>query len=210
MGSRILSYGKHVTLSQLRDIGVKFSGAGHNIQVSERAIFHNPQHITLGDNVRIDDNVLLSATGTIHVGNYIHIARGCQLYSGTNIHIHDFSAISSDTKLYGITDNYDGSVFTNPTCPIEYRNIIKGDIILNKHVIIGTSTIILPNVVLPDGVAIGAMSLINKKNGTNIMPWTIWAGNPLKYLSKRRTNCRDLEELLIAIGELVIHPIKTL
>jgi galactoside O-acetyltransferase len=198
MVSRILSYGKHVTLPQLRKIGVKFSGIGHNIQVSERAIFHNPQNITLGDNIRIDDNVLLSATGPIILDNYIHIARGCQLYSGTRIHIHDFSGLSSDTKLYGITDNYDGSAFTNPTCPPDYRNIIKGDIILNKHVIIGTSTIILPNVVLADGAAIGAMSLINKKNVTNIQPWTIWAGNPLKFISARKQDCLKFGEICLA------------
>lgn len=201
MVSRILSYGKHVTLSQLREIGVNFSGRGHNIQVSERAIFHNPQNITLGDNVRIDDNVLLSATGSITLDNYIHIARGCQLYSGTQIHLHDFCAISSDTKLYGITDNYDGSVFTNPTCPIEHRNIIKGDIILNKHVIIGTSTIILPNVVLHKGVAIGAMSLINRKNGINIQQWSIWAGNPLKFISTRKRECDDLGDMLLMINQ---------
>ncbi len=206
MVSRILSYGKHVTLQQLREIGVKFSGIGHNIQVSERAIFHNPQNITLGDNIRIDDNVLLSATGIIILDNYIHIARGCQLYSGTQIHMHDFSAVSSDTKLYGITDNYDGSAFTNPTCPLEHRNIIKGDITLNKHVIIGTSSIILPNVVLGDGVAIGAMSLINKKNVTSIRPWTIWAGNPLKFISMRKTECNKLGESLIMQN---INPAET-
>lgn len=203
MVSRILSYGKHVTLTQLREIGVKFSGTGYNIQVSDRAIFHNPQNITLGDNVRIDDNVLLSAIGKITLDNYIHIARGCQLYSGTQIHMHDFSAISSDTKLYGITDNYDGSAFTNPTCPPDYRNILKGDIILNKHVIIGTSSIILPNVVLADGVAIGAMSLINKKNVTNIQPWTIWAGNPVKFISARKQDCLKFGNICLA------NPTKT-
>jgi galactoside O-acetyltransferase len=128
---RILSYGKHVSIQQLRDIGVKFSGTAKNIQISDRAILHNPQNITLGDNVRIDDGVLLSANaGEIIIDNYIHISCNSLLYSGSIIHLHDFCAISSDTKLYGITDNYDGSCLTNPTCPLQYRNIQTGDIIL--------------------------------------------------------------------------------
>jgi galactoside O-acetyltransferase len=195
---RILSYGKHVSIQQLRDIGVKFSGSANNIQISERAVFHNPENITIGDNVRIDDGVLLSAnSGEIILDNYIHIARNCQLYSGSKIHLHDFSGLSSDIKLYGITDSYDGSGFTNPTCPLQYRNIQTGDIILNKHVVIGTSSILLPHCILADGVAIGAMSLLTAKNTKKISAWTIWAGNPLTFVTNRKSTCLELEARLI-------------
>lgn len=47
--------------------------------------------------------------------------------------------------------------------PSEYRNVIGGRVTLNKHVILGTGASVMPNLTIGDGVAVGSMSMINKR-----------------------------------------------
>lgn len=180
-----------MSINTLKKIGLNV--LGNNIQISKKVSFHNTHNITLQDNIRIDDHVVLSATGKIHIGNYVHIARNCLIYSGTNIQISDFANISASCKLYGITDNYDGSVLIGPTIPDNLRNVIKGDIYLDKYSIIGTTSIILPNTILHEGAAVGALSIVKGE----LKEWNIYGGNPLRLLKERNKECKILGEKLI-------------
>ena len=51
---------------------------------------------------------------------------------------------------------------TNPMIPTEFTSVYVDDVI-RKHVIIGSSSIILPGVVLEEGVAIGALSAVKER-----------------------------------------------
>ena len=77
---------------------------------------------------------------------------------------------------------------SSPTVPIEFRNVKKGDIILNEHVIVGANSIILPNVILSEGSVIGANSLVGKST----KEWTIYGGSPIIELKKRNKECAEL------------------
>ena len=46
---------------------------------------------------------------------------------------------------------------------------------------IGTCSVILPNLTINQGVAIGALSLVRK----SLDEWNIYAGNPLKLIKPR-------------------------
>ena len=82
---------------------------------------------------------------------------------------------------------------SNPTVPDDYKNVTHGPVLINKHVIIGCGSVILPNSVLSDGVVIGALSLVEGE----CTPWSVYAGLPIKYVKQRKQDLLKLEQLLM-------------
>lgn len=174
--------------SELAKIG--FEKIGENVQISRFVQFYSPDKMEIGSNVRIDDFCILS--GDIKLGDYIHIAAYSGLYGRGGIVMKDFSSISSRVSIYSSNDDYSGGALTNPTVPEEFRNAEYAKVIINKHCIIGSGTVILPGVEIGEGTAVGSMSLCNK----DIEEWSIYAGIPAKYIKKRK------KDLLIKEREL--------
>jgi galactoside O-acetyltransferase len=168
-----------------------FKHVGKNVLISSKASFHNPSNIYIGDNTRIDDFCVLSAgTSGIHIGNYIHIAVFCSLIGKSKITIGDFANISSRVSIYSSNDDYSGKFMTNPTIDEKFTNVTHGNVLIRKHVIIGSGSIILPNVILEEGVCIGALSLVTR----NCKGFTIYAGIPAKEIKPRNKNLLQLEK----------------
>ena len=67
----------------------------------------------------------------------------------------------------------------------------KGDTVIGNDVWIGQNAVILPGVHIGDGAIIGANSVV----GSNVAPYTIVIGNPVKVLRKRFDD--DLIDMLI-------------
>lgn len=176
-----------------------FAELGSNVLISDRASIYGASRIKIGSNVRIDDFCVLSAgVGGIELGNYIHIAVGSLLIGASLIKMEDFSGLSSRVSIYSSSDDYSGSALTNPTVPSEYTNIKSADVVLGRHVIIGSGSVVLPGVVIADGVAVGALSLVNKKCD----PFFIYAGNPAKRIKERKRDLLEMEQRLIQrVGE---------
>ena len=59
---------------------------------------------------------------------------------------------------------------------VEYSNVIIG-----RHSIIGSGSVILPNIIVNDGASVGALSLVNK----NLEEWCLYAGIPAKKIKNR-------------------------
>lgn len=166
------------TKEELQAIG--FKKLGNNVLISKKASIYSPELITIGNDVRIDDFCILS--GLITLENNIHIAAGCYLFAGdAGITMKDYSGLSSRSAIYAVTDDYSGNYYTNPTIPNELRRVIKKEVIIEKHVVIGTGSTILPGVKISEGCAIGAMSLINK----DTEPWGIYVGIPCERIKGR-------------------------
>lgn len=171
-----------------------FAAVGNNVQLSDRASFYGAAHIRLGDNVRIDDFCVLSAgAGGISLGQHIHIAIYSCLIGAGKITLGDFCNISSRVSIYSSSDDYSGATMTNPTVPSEYTGVTHADVFLGKHVIVGSGSIILPGVTLPDGVAVGALSMINR----NCEAFGIYAGVPARCIKKRKRDLLELEKQFI-------------
>lgn len=174
-----------------------FASLGENVQISDRASFHNTSKISFGNNVRIDDFCVLSAgLGGITIGNYIHIAVFSSLIGAGKITLSDFSNISSRVSIYSSNDDYSGSTMTNPTLPSQFTGVTSANVFLDKHVIIGSGSVILPGVTLEEGVAIGALSLITEDCGA----FGIYAGNPARRIKERKRDLLELEKVFIASG----------
>jgi len=167
-----------------------FASIGQNVNISERASFYNTANISLGSNVRIDDFCVLSAgAGGIFLGNYIHIAVYSSIMGVGKITLLDFCGLSSKVSIYSSNDDYSGAKMTNPTVPSRFTGVSHADVTLEKHVIIGASSIILPGVTLHEGAAIGALSLVNR----DCEAFGIYAGTPAKRIGDRKTDLKALE-----------------
>lgn len=178
----------YYNLDELKEIG--FRSFGRNVRISKKASIYGAERITIGDNVRIDDFCFLSAgEGGITLGNNIHISIYSSIAGQGAVIMEDFSGLSSRVSIYSSSDDYSGVALTNPTVPPEFTNVIHGIVHLKKHVIVGAGTIILPGVVLEEGVAVGALSLVTKSQEE----YSIIAGNPARLLKKRKTNLKELE-----------------
>lgn len=168
-----------------------FASLGENVLISDRASFYNCSKISLGNNVRIDDFCVLSAgVGGIEIGNFVHIAVYSSLIGAGKITLSDFCNISSRVSIYSSSDDYSGAAMTNPMVPDTYTNVLNADVLLGKHVIVGSGSIILPGVVISEGGAVGALSLIRD----NCRAFGIYAGTPAKYIKERKRGLLELEK----------------
>ncbi|WDB75966.1 acyltransferase [Escherichia albertii] len=175
--------------NQLEALG--FKSLGENIKISDKASIYGASNITLGDNIRIDDFcVISSGAGGIFIGNHIHIAIYSSIIGQGKVTLSDFSNISSRVSIYSSNDDYSGSALTSPVVSPRFTNVMNGEVYLGKHVIVGSGSIILPNSIINEGVAIGALSMVKGE----LEPFTIYAGNPLRKIRERKRILLSLEK----------------
>lgn len=175
----------------LNELG--FKEIGRNVQIGKNSTFIGVENISLGSNIRIDGNVTVAAArGFLKVGDYIHIGGGSHFSCSGGVTIADFATISQGVRVYSASDDYSGETLTNPTTPAELRNEERGLVQIDSHVIIGSGSVILPNVKLQEGSAIGALSLV--KSDTEA--WFIYAGTPA---TKIRPRSKELLRLMAQV-----------
>ena len=171
-----------------------FASIGRNVKISDKASIYGASKISIDDYTRIDDFCILSAgEGGITIGKYVHIAPYCSLMGKGAIVLEDFSGLSSKVSIYSSSDDYSGKSMTNPCVPEKFKKVFHGSVLIKKHVIIGTSSVILPNITIGKGAAVGALSLVTK----NIPESTIVIGVPAKQIKARKTDLFDLETDLL-------------
>lgn len=164
---------------ELEELGVR--EVGKNVLISRKCSIYGAENIRIGNNSRIDDFVILS--GKICIGDYVHISAGTYLFGGeAGIEVNDFIAVSAHCCIYAVTDDYLGFGMTNPMIPEEYRKVTQEKVTLEKHVIIGAGSVVLPGVHIAEGGAFGSMSLINKST----KEWKVYMGVPIKEWKERK------------------------
>jgi acetyltransferase-like isoleucine patch superfamily enzyme len=164
-----------LSFKQLDELEIKY---GKNVLISDKASFYGTD-IEIGNNVRIDDFCILS--GKIRLGNNIHIGAYCALYGKFGIIMEDYTGLSPRCTIFSATDDFSGNYLISPMNPHEFCNVTGGEVRLMKFVQIGAGSILMPNLTIQEGSAIGAMSFVK----TSINYYEIWAGNPIKYIKKR-------------------------
>ncbi|MBW8015849.1 MAG: acyltransferase [Planctomycetes bacterium] len=176
---------------QIDEIG--FCSVGENVLLSRDARFYDPKNITIESNVRIDDFCILS--GNIHIGNYVHIGSSSILIAGdAGIIMEDFSGISHRVCIFAQSDDFGGSSLISPMAPPEYRKVKKGKVILCRHSLIGSSSVILPGCILSEGTAVGAMSMVVRRTE----PWTTYSGIPARKIASRSREALQLGAQLVS------------
>jgi galactoside O-acetyltransferase len=176
---------------ELAELGLAKYGV--NILISKKTSIYNPSKISIGSNVRIDDYCVLSAgEGGIEIGDYVHIAVFCSLIGAGKITLSNFSGLSSRVSLYSSNDDYSGEFLTNPTVPKQFTGVQHNEVYLGKHAIVGSGSVILPGVILEEGVAVAALSLVTKQCAC----FGIYSGS--RKIGERKKDLLELENILLA------------
>jgi len=170
----------YYTEKDLASVG--FKKLGRNVRIARDAIVIGFENISIGSNVQIDSNVTLAcSSGYLILEDFIHIGGCSHLSCSGGIRISNFATISQGVRIYSASDDYSGEFMTNSLVPSEFTNIFRSEVIIKPHVIIGSGTVVLPGVVLEQGTAVGALSLVKESTEE----FSIYAGSPARKISSR-------------------------
>lgn len=173
----------------LRALGV--GAVGKNVRVHETCVLVGLENMRFGSNVRVDPFSVLTATGgRLEVGDFVHLSSHLFLSAAAGVKIGDFCALSVGVKVFSRSDDYEGRFLANPTVPSAFTSPdAKGPIVIDRHVIVGAGTVVLPGVDIGEGAAVGAQSLVKQ----SLSPWGIYAGVPAELVRPRRKDILDEE-----------------
>lgn len=167
---------------------MRFKRIGSNVRISDKASVYNPESIEIGDNSRIDDFCVIS--GNVTIGRNVHIAVFCNVAGGEQgVFLDDFSGLAYGCQVFSQSDDYSGRSLTNPTVPDEYKFETKASVRLERHVIIGANSIILPGVTIAEGSSVGAMSMVTKST----LAWSVYFGVPARKIKDRSKDLLKME-----------------
>ena len=179
-----------LTREEIENMG--FCRVGKDVSISRKASFYSPEKISIGDHVRIDDFCVLS--GKISIGSYVHIAVYSAIFGGSEgVELDDFCNISSRVTIYALSDDFSGESMTSPMIPDSYKNVTQKKVTLEKHVLIGTNSAVLPGTYIHEGASFGAFSLIKGEIGE----WTMNVGIPCRTIKERSRKILELEKKFI-------------
>ena len=160
----------------------KLKYLGKNSIIGKTVRIRYPELVSIGDNCIIDDFTYISTK--LELKNYVHISSGCKLIGGKNSSIvfENISTLAPNVVLAAGNDDYISGLGT-PLIPTNLKgNVTYGKISIGSMTIIGSNSVILPDVNVGEGAALGALSLAKK----NLKPWYLYGGIPAKIIKKRK------------------------
>jgi dTDP-4-amino-4,6-dideoxy-D-glucose acyltransferase len=180
-----------LTHDELMEMG--FGSLGENALLSRKASYYNTKNIHIGNNVRIDDFCIVSAgEGGIRLGRNVHISALSSVVGQAPIDFEDFSGISNKVAVFSSTDDFVKGM-TNPTVPDRFRRLKHIPVILRKHAVVGSNSVLLPGSDIGEGTSVGAMSVVRGK----LDSWSVYMGNPAKRIMARSRSIITLEQELL-------------
>jgi acetyltransferase-like isoleucine patch superfamily enzyme len=141
----------------------KLKYLGTNCIIGKTVRIRKPEECMIGDNTIIDDFTYISCT--IEIGTNCHIASNVALAGGSGkFKMGNFSTLSNNCTVHCASSDYSKFSLDLPSVPkeLQYGGVVE-DITVGDEVVIGAHSCILPGVVLPNGVACGAFSLLKKQ-----------------------------------------------
>ena len=185
----------YLTDSQLEKIGIaKF---GRDVKISARSVIQNPELLEIGDRSRIDDFCIVS--GKVSIGSNVHLAVYSHVSGGSvGVTIKDFAGLAFGAQVLSESDDYSGNSLTNPTISGKFKTPICSPVVLNKHVVIGANSVVLPGVEIGEGTAVGSLTLVNR----SLDSWGVYSGIPARRMKERSTTLEHLESQYLEEVEL--------
>ncbi|MFA6142005.1 MAG: acyltransferase [Candidatus Omnitrophota bacterium] len=155
---------------------------GKDVKIHPYAkIIHSGINLKIDDFAQIDDFVFIYAGKMCRIGKFTHISSFTSIIGGGEFILEDFAGLSAGCRIITGSDDFSGGFLSNPTIPAKYKNVVLGRVIIRKHVIIGTNSVILPGVTVGEGATVGAMCLVSK----DLDPWGIYIGPQAKKVGMR-------------------------
>lgn len=185
----------YLTKNQLKAMGLK--SLGENVKIIEKASINNVDQIVIVYISSIDDFCVIS--GNIKIGRNVHIVPYFLVAGGEQgITFEYFSGLTHQVKVFTQSDDYSGLTMANPTIPAEYKNEAKRTVLIRRHSVVGTGSIIIPGITSNDGTSVGAMSLVRKLTESCL----IYLGNPAKKIKDRKKDPLELEKQYLESEQL--------
>lgn len=164
----------------------KIKYLGKNVIIGKTVRIRKPEETIIKDNSIIDDFTYISVK--FKMGNNSHIASNVSIsggQAGRKFTIGNYSTISNGTSVHCASSGFKECTLELPSIPREEQ--IGGDIadiIIKDYVTVGAHCCILPGVIIPEGTAFGAYTLI--KPNIKLLPYHLYAGIDCKDMGKRK------------------------
>ena len=153
--------------------------------VSKNIRVRHPDQFIVGEDSIVDDFSYFSTR--VRIGRCTHIASCCTIGGGGayEFSIGDFSSISAGVRIWCTSDDFVNDLVSLIPPGIEQvkQHLIAGDVRFGDYTAVGANSVVLPDNVIPEGVSIGALSLVPAKY--DFEPWTVYAGIPIRPRQKR-------------------------
>ena len=178
---------EYLNSRDLRKLGIK--RVGENVEVSKECVITGIENISIGNNVRIDSfSIILAKRGWLEIGSNVHIEPFNSIVAHFGISLGDFCTISHGVRLFTASADYNGEYFTNVFPNRKYQKPYSGEIRLESHVIVGANSVVMPNLTIHEGAAVGALSFVRR----SLSSWTVYGGNPLKTIKPRSQKIKEI------------------
>lgn len=160
---------------------------GKNVIIGKTVRIRYPHLVSIGDNCIIDDFTYISTE--LELQGYNHISSGCKIIGGSSskLIMKPFSTLSPNVVIAAGSDDYIAGIAT-PMVDMKLKgNVEYGTVTIGRHSIVGSGSVILPNITVNDGASIGALSLVKK----DLEEWSLYVGVPV-----RKVKIRDKGKIL--------------
>ncbi|UCC63934.1 MAG: acyltransferase [Anaerolineae bacterium] len=154
---------------------------GPKVKIYELAKIARPEAVQIGEGTQIDDFVFINGGNGVKIGHYNHIASFVSVVGGGELITGDYVGIAAGARIITGTHHYGDGKRISPLIPEEEQCVIRGIVVLERDVFIGTNAIIHPNVTVGEGAIIGSGGLVLK----DVEPWTINVGVPVRVIGHR-------------------------
>jgi galactoside O-acetyltransferase len=160
----------------------KLKYVGKNVIIGKTVRIRHPELVSIDDNSIIDDFTYISAE--LEIGKFCHIASNSTILGGGGkgkCIFEDLTGCAPGCRIITASDDYVSSM-AGPNVPKQFLGDAPGGLVqIKSYSILGTNTVVMPNVTVEEGVTTGAMTLVRK----NLESWTIYGGNPARKLGPR-------------------------
>jgi galactoside O-acetyltransferase len=158
-----------------------FASCGDDVTIYEHVRVLSPDRITVGSHVIVDDFVFLDGGEGLEIGSHVHIASFVSVVGGGRATLGDFAGLATGSRVVTGTDLIDGSGLTGPTIPARWRAVERGEVIVDRHAVVGANAVLLPGVRVGEGAIVGAGSVVTG----DVAAWTIAVGAPARPIKER-------------------------
>lgn len=155
---------------------------GDNVEINALSV----EGIKLGNNITILRNTIIECTGNIKnlgvglvIGDDVGISQNCFIQVRGKVTIGSHVMFGPSVSIF--SENHG---FTDLEIPMISQPTIRGEVIIEDDVWLGTRSVILSGVRIGKGSIIAAGALVNR----DIPPYSIVAGVPGKVIKSRLTN----------------------
>jgi acetyltransferase-like isoleucine patch superfamily enzyme len=146
--------------------------------ISPNTRIRHPELFEIGIYSIIDDFCYFSTK--VKIGISTHIAACCTVAGGkeSQFTCGDFGGLSSGVRVFCSSDDFINDIAgILPTGFSHLKDhLIVGNVVLGNYVTVGANSVVMPNVIIPEGTCIGAMSFV--RSNVELEPWSVYAGFP--------------------------------